>query len=344
MRSAAPTVSADDHFVEPPELWHELLPERLPPRFRDRAPRLDGVGLVVEGNVAPAFDLFPDLVARSDRAPGASDVDERLEIMDAEGIDIAIVYQQRAMAMLAISDVELRLACFDAYNEWIAGVCSHSGGRLRPVGILATLDAPEATADRLARFAELGIVAAQLPSAIRGPSYSDPALEPIWAAIEESGIPLTFHVGESPDGNGPGDLGTYLTSTFQPFRPLWARLVFTGILERHPELRVVFAEGNISWVPSAIDHADRIHRDFAFDLSPRLANPPSHHWHTQCYATFMDDPTGVEQIDRIGRDRALWSTDYPHPEGTFGRTAEIRATLPEPVVGANAARVYDLTS
>jgi predicted TIM-barrel fold metal-dependent hydrolase len=101
-------------------------------------------------------------------------------------------------------------------------------------------------------------------------------------------------------------------------------------------------------VPSVLDHADRIHREFAPYLEPRLPHPPSHYWRTQCYATFMDDPRGVDQIDHIGVDRVLWSSDYPHPEGTIGATADVWQRLRgqlgdravDAILGTNAQKLY----
>jgi predicted TIM-barrel fold metal-dependent hydrolase len=173
----------------------------------------------------------------------------------------------------------------------------------------------------------------------------------MWTAIEEAGLPLNFHISESPDDNGPGGLGAYLAVSQQPFRKQWSYLVFSGILERHPGLQVVFAEGGISWIPSALDHADRIHHRFDRWLEPRLPRPPSEYWWRQCRATFMEDPRGVEQLAHIGADRVLWSSDYPHPEGTGDATAGVLARLRADVgdarcaaiTGATAASLYGLT-
>lgn len=350
---AAPVVvSADEHLVEPAAFWNEWLPQALPAGDRDDAPRLDGVALVVDGQIARAFELFPNLVARSDVARGASDVAGRLAVMDAQGIDVSVVFPQRAMGMFAMQDRARMMRCFDAYNSWLAERCAESGGRLQGVAVLPTVYRPDATADMLARIRELGFRTFMLPNSLRGASYADPALEPLWSAIEDAGMPVCFHISESPDDNGPGGLGTYLAVSFQPFRKLWSYLVFSGILERHPGLRVVFAEGGISWIPSALEHADHIHRAFADELQPRLPREPSSYWYGQCYATFMDDPRGVEQIDHIGADRVLWSSDYPHPEGTYGYTksmldgllrdlGEERACA---VIGGNALGVFGLES
>jgi len=343
-------VSADEHIVEPVEFWNEILPSMLPAADRDRAPRLENGALVVDGYAMPVFLLFPELIEYSDSQPGVSDVAGRLAVMDAEGIDASLLFPQRAMGMFAIKDMDLRTRCFTAYNEWIADFCKRSNGRLAAVAVMATVYEPEKTRDYLAHIKSLGFRLVQLPSGLRGRSYGDAELEPVWDAIEESGLIAAIHTSETPESNGPGGLGTFLAQTTQPFRKLWANLVFSGVLDRHPDLRVLFAEGGIGWVPTALADADRIHAKFAPYLNPRLPRPPSEYWHRQCYATFMDDPRGIQQIDYIGADRVMWSSDYPHPEGTRGATAalvnELRARLgPElgdKVVGGNAAAMLGL--
>jgi predicted TIM-barrel fold metal-dependent hydrolase len=346
-------VSADDHVIEPRSFWDEWLPEHLPPADRARAPRRVGPGLALEGeSSAPlrTFLLFPELVERSDAADGASDVAGRVATLDRDGIDVSLVFPQRAMAMWGMQDRTLMRRCFDAYNLWLAQWTRSSDGRVHGVPILATVYEPEATGDYIAWLRDLGFRTFLLPNYPRGRSYADPEMAPLWRAIESSGLPVNFHISEAPDDNGPGGLGTYLAVSFQPFRKLWAFLVFSGILDSHPDLRVVFTEGGISWVPSALDHADRIHREFAGHLEPRLPMPPSHYWATQCYATFMDDPRGLEQVEHIGVDRILWSSDYPHPEGTFPATDSARErvrtiigpTAAVGVLGATATKLYGL--
>jgi len=343
-------ISADEHVIESREFWDDWLPRSLPPKDRDRAPRLVGVGIALDSSahVLRTFTLFPQLMQRSDDAFGSTDVPDRLRVLDSEGIDVAIQFPQRAMSMSGIADRDLMFACLNSYNEWLSHWCASSNGRLQGVPILPTFYRPQATAEYIGHLKALGFKTMMLPNYPLDVRYADAEMQPMWSAIEDSGVPLNFHISEAPDDNGPGGLGTFLTVSMQPFRKLFGYLVFTGLLDRHPGLRIVFTEGGISWVPSVLEHTDRIHREFAPYLEPRLPHPPSHYWHTQCYATFMDDPRGLEQIHHIGVDRVLWSSDYPHPEGTYGATAGVWQRMREllgddaatAIMGQNAQRVY----
>ncbi len=135
-------------------------------------------------------------------------------------------------------------------------------------------------------------------------------------------------MGETFDARGLGGLATTITVAFGGYRRLWSLLTFSGILERHPSLQVVFTEGGIAWVPSALYEADKIYTAFESEMTPRLAHRPSDYWFRQCYATFMDDPPGLRQLDLIGAERVMWTYDYPHPESTLGHTgASIQAVF-----------------
>lgn len=339
-------ISADDHVIEPEHLWEE----GLAPEDRDRAPQFwkdeFGYHLVVDGRSFDTPGLNSLLVEGRE---GFADQALRLRDMDAEGLDVSFVFPQKTMALFSMADKELMVRCFDVYNEWLSGWCAGSD-RLYGIGILPTIFEPEATRDSIAKLKHLGFRAMEIPSTPRNVYYNSSSMEPMWAAIEESGIPLSFHIGEFPEWKGAGALGTYLTSTFQPFRKLWALLTFSGVLERHPELRVIFTEGGISWVPSAIYDADKTYRQFETEMRPKLAELPSFYWHRQCYAAFIDDPSGIKLIDDISVDKVLWSADYPHPESSLGESRNLVKgffdTLGEEqarlVVGGNAARLYGI--
>lgn len=341
-------ISADDHMTEDDGLWLE----RLPSQYKDRAPQWragdDGIKrFMVEGQLREV----PGIVSRPER-PGGHDLAARIKDMDAEGIDQSMAFHGRTAQLYGLQDDGFLFACLDVFNEWFMEYCRQPAaqGRIHPIAILPTWRHPEQSRDYVQKIKALGFKALELPSEPRDIYYNSARFEPLWDAIEESGIPLSFHVGAHIIYRGAGSLGANLTRNFGPHRPLWALLTFSGVMERHPNLKIVFTEGGASWAASAVDDADRIYRAYGPDLSPKLAEPPSFYWRRQCYATFMDDPTAIILADRIGVDNIMWSTDYPHPEGVLGDSRrltqsffeQLGAEKAKKIAGGNAARVWGL--
>ena len=340
-------VSADSHIMETENLWKD----RLPARFQDDAPRLsyDSEGfshLEAEGRSLDIPGLNTMLVEGRE---GMRDVDCRLRDLDAEGVDKEIIFPQRTLSLVGLRDLELREACMRAYNEWLSDYCKAAPTRLYGVGILNWWDAEKAK-DNLQELRGLGYHAIEVPSAPPGVYYNARAMEPLWDAIEESGYPLSFHIGEAVITKGAGALGTFQMQAFAPFRRLWGLLTFSGVFERHPALKAIFTEGGAHWVPAALFDADRIYRDFETEMLPKLANMPSYYWAQNCYATFQEDPVGMRLRDLIGSDRVLWASDYPHPESTLGYSArtvrDIFSTAGEEagrrIVGGTAVEIWGL--
>jgi predicted TIM-barrel fold metal-dependent hydrolase len=136
-----------------------------------------------------------------------------------------------------------------------------------------------------------------------------------------------------------------------PFRDTFGRYVFGGILDRHPGLRVGWFEAGINWVPSTIQDAQHIAKSFDHMNNLELAHDPQHYWDEHMMASFMVDPLGLDLIDRIGTDKVMWSTDFPHNESTYGYTGEsltcvVDAVGPDAaasIVGANAKRFLGIS-
>ncbi|MEJ0045188.1 MAG: amidohydrolase family protein [Rhodospirillales bacterium] len=177
--------------------------------------------------------------------PGMWDRDARLADMDAEGIDTSLFFHSRAMGLVRMEDKAFFTRCMDVYNEWLAEFCAPHPDRLVGVGILPTIYNPAASHDYLQKMQALGLKALEIPSAPKNVPYNASKMEPLWSAIEESGIPVMFHIGAYMEFRGAGATGANLTKNLGPHRPLWALLAFSGILERHPGLKVVFCEGRI---------------------------------------------------------------------------------------------------
>jgi predicted TIM-barrel fold metal-dependent hydrolase len=342
-------ISVDDHGVEEMHLWEN----RLTGADKLRAPNLwrddDGRFHLEVGDVS--YDV-PGLDSQhGEGRRGLWDREARLADMDAEGIDTSLIFHQRAMALVRMEDKELFTRCMTVYNQWLAENCSIAPDRMVGVGILPTIYQPEATHDYLQMMQELGIKALEIPSAPKNVPYNSSKMEPMWEAIAGSGIPVMFHIGAYLEFRGKGAVGANLTKNLGPYRPLWALLAFSGILERHPDLNIVFLEGGFGWVPWTLQDADWVYQTYEDQLKPRLAHLPSYYYRRQCYSAIMNDDVGLKLAKDYGMaGNVLWSCDYPHAEGIFGRSrAEIRKifeTLGEEdatkVVGGTAQRLWKI--
>ncbi|TAK99489.1 MAG: amidohydrolase [Rhodospirillaceae bacterium] len=343
-------ISADDHNLEMDHLYEE----RLPAKFKDRAPKFyrdKNTGLVVMEYKGRSF-APPGIGTIGHECPGFWDIGERLRAMDSEGIAASVLYHGQLQSLNAIigEDPELYTACADAYNEWLIEYTRPAAKRLMGVAMLPAFLNPATAHDQMQKLKQLGYRAVMMPSYPKGIRYNSREMDPVWSAIEESGIPLSFHVTAFQEFFGYGSLGANLTRNLSPFRPLLGQLTFSGVFDRHPNLKVVFAEGGATWVADALVSMDFVFRSYYSILRPQLPQMPSYYWKKQCFATFMNDPIGMEMIDRIGADNVMWSLDYPHPESVYGYAGSVAKSIydtighekAKKVLGGNAARLYGL--
>jgi predicted TIM-barrel fold metal-dependent hydrolase len=340
-------VSADDHVMEPPNLWVE----RMPASLRDAAPRLwkdvHGYHLEIEGRSFDKPGFNSQLI---EGRLGIEDQAARLADMDQGGIDISIIFPQRAMGLFIIQDQRKLTAAADAYNEWLGEWSAAAPDRLIGVPLLPCIHEPREATAYVAKLKAMGFKAVMLPSYPRDVRYNSSAMEPIWDAVEANDMALCFHIGEFGFSTGKGALLTYITKQLQSFRELWALLTYSGVFQRHERLRVVFTEGGAGWASSAIYEADRVYRQYLTEANPKLDHLPSYYWRQNCSATIMDDPLALREAAQIGVQNILWSTDYPHPEGILGEEMSVLKTVYDTlgteqarlVAGGNAVRIFGL--
>jgi predicted TIM-barrel fold metal-dependent hydrolase len=340
-------ISTDDHNLEPEHLWEE----RMPAKWKDRAPKFwrDGEGLHLEAEGRSLLPLGIDEDV-SGGLPGYSNLGEKIKAMDAEGVDTSFMFHGLLQGLNGVQDKELYWACMDTYNEWLIEYLRPYSNRLVAIAVLPTFHRPEATRDYVQKLRQLGYKAVQMPSFPRGIRYNSMKMEPLWSAIEESGMPLQFHVGAYVEFHGNGSLGANIARNLCPYRGLLGQLMFSGVFDRHPGLRVVFTEGGATWVAQALSDMDYIVRTYHGSLRPKLGMMPSEYWKRQCYVSFIADPPAMRLVDLIGEDNMMWGSDYPHAEGTWGYTGEVirdmwNALGPvagAKVLGGNAARLWNL--
>jgi uncharacterized protein len=160
----------------------------------------------------------------------------------------------------------------------------------------------------------------------------DESWEPLWDAAAETGIVIGFHLGgglrtvtfSGPKASDPGNMGVRVAcSTLQMDEPL-AAVIFSGALERHPQLKIVLAETGIGWLPYMVERMDDSYQRFldAGDFwrahgGLQLTIAPSAYFRRQVWATFQIDHVGLRLLDVIGDDRVMWASDYPHADSTW---------------------------
>jgi predicted TIM-barrel fold metal-dependent hydrolase len=249
--------------------------------------------------------------------------------MDRDGIDATVMYGP--IVPLLVKDPELRRVCYRGYNDWLADFCATKPDRLVGVGLIPIDDA-KAAAEEVRYFKQVGIRTGMfLAARVETPMWDD-TWEPLWQALDDTGIPIGFHLGgglrtvafSGPQANHPGNMGVRVAcSQMQMDEPL-AAVIFTGALERHPGMKLVLAETGIGWLPYMLERMDDTYQKFvdapafwnaAGGLRVKMA--PSAYFHRQVWATFQSDLAGLRLVDTLGEDRVMWASDYPHADSTW---------------------------
>ena len=295
--------------------------------------------------------------------PGGHDPVARLVDMDAEGIDVAVLYPT---AMLTwIEEADIYGAACRAYNNWLHDYCAVAPSRLYPVAVVP-LQEPQAAIDEMVRATEhQGAKAVMIrPAAYIGAlKLNHPAYDPFWAAAAALGCPIGVH--PSPHGDmlnacrllGLADgvtnpmeglaLRQGLTNAFD-LQMAVAYFTLGGICERHPDLRVAFLEGTGGWIVPMLQRFD--HQFEIFGSSDQTTRP-SEVFARQCMVSFDPDEVALAfTAEHLGAEKILWASDYPHPDAKIpGVVAELLdAVKPLPdesqrlILGATARAFYDL--
>lgn len=289
---------------------------------------------------------------------GEFDATVRLAELEADGIAGEVIFPQMAPFGAGLMQYrhpvspEHNLEGIRAYNRWLADLCKVNPGRHAGVALI-NVDDIDVSVQEIRRAKELGLWGGVLLPTSTGdhPFYHHPRYEPLWTVCEELDLPLQAHSGWSPDyGDVPAATAMYISEVdMWAHRPFTA-LMWSGAFERHPNLKLILTETGCSWILETLrvlefkaDHP--IFKHFTKDLSLR----PSEYFARQCYigASFMPSHEGKDR-HKIGLDRLMWGSDYPHLEGTWPNTMDaLRKTFgnyPEDetraLLGTNAAEVY----
>jgi predicted TIM-barrel fold metal-dependent hydrolase len=339
--------SADDHI----SLAADIFFERFPESMKDSAPRVvydDGAWTLSVNGKGFLPREFTAVLMQYDPLGGSSthDMAARAAELESDGIYRELAFPNALLGLMGWPDKAVRELCFRIYNEYIAELQERSGGRFYGVGIANWWDA-EGTRKTLAEMKALGIKTFWLPLKPGADDdgkpidFNSPAMYGFWEAVEEAQIPVAHHIGEAPLSSPCRDNSVLvgMLHNVAPFREMFGRYIFGGILDRHPDITVGWFEGGINWVVAALQDAEHLYASLQHMADHPIENDVAFYWDHNMYASFMVDPLGLEMLDRIGVDRVMWSSDYPHNESTFGYSEQSLASVVAQVGAADAAKI-----
>jgi uncharacterized protein len=362
-----PIISADSHITEPPNTYIDY----IDPKFRDRAPHMvrderkgdlfmiDGMSRPVPmGLVAAAGKAAKDLtilgVKFEELHRGGWDPEARMADQDRDGVAAEVIYPTVGMLLCNHKDYDYKKACFDAYNQWIAAYCAVHPDRLIGTGQTAMRSVEEGIAD-LRRIKDFGLKGVMMPGNPQVEDYDSLIYDPFWEAAIDIGLPLSFHILTSSDdavGRGRGPKLNSFMSIIRGNQDIIGTLIFSGVFERHPKLKVVCVEADAGWAPHymyRMDHAYDRHRYWL--TAGTISKLPSEYFRENIYLTFQDDWVAFKMKDMCNFRRLMWANDFPHSDSTWPwsqellkkHTAELTEEEKNQVLHDNVAELYHLS-
>jgi predicted TIM-barrel fold metal-dependent hydrolase len=353
--------SCDDHLdmnAVPPTLWTDRTPaathETIPHVVEKNGMRLwivDGTPVSISGRYA-GIDSAIDRAGVEDDGFRPSTPDLRVQDMERDGIWASVVYGPTALFRHPLKDRALIEMCVRAWNDWAAAEFNaYAPDRLFALPDLPTTSA-EAAATELERCIQLGHRGAMMNGF--DVDLADRQWDRLWAFAAEAGTPISFHIGGGTRID-PRKRGWHIAG-FAAIAPMQmdeilSILVFAGILERHPSLKVVLAESGVGWVPYMVARMDAT---FEKHCVPHpeysIKTKPSELFARQVWATFEEEPLGPQLIPLLSPDNFMWACDYPHPDSTWPHSREaidhalghLGPAAVEKITGGNCKALYRL--
>ncbi len=285
---------------------------------------------------------FADLLAPT--AYRSWDSARRLAETEADGVVAEVLFpntvppffEEGSLVALppAEADYERRWAGLQAHNRWLADFCADAPGRRAGVVQVFANRIEEAVAEvRWAAGAFRPFGGVLLPSLPPGgglPPLWDPAYEPLWDACEELDVVVNIHGGGGLPDYGDLEVARAIMLVELPWfshRSAW-HLIFGGVLERHPALRVVLTEQGLAWVPRGLETLDWFYgrmtlggaaeASFFGVAAEGMSLTPSEYFARNFWvgASFLRSTESALRHE-VGVDRIMWGSDYPHSEGSY---------------------------
>lgn len=374
LESDVKLISVDDHIIEPPNTFQD----HLPAKYKEQGPRIIDLNetdeaWLWEGRVypiglmgSPKTRVFrdeggtdDDFRARSyrDMIPACYDVKARVEAMDLDGVHAALNFPTfprfSGTRFLEGTDLDLASACVMAWNDWlIDDWCAAAPDRFIPMTMVQLWD-PELAAAELRRCAAKGarsITMTESPASCGLPSWWTRHWDPLFAAAEETGVVLSMHIGTggslySPSPESPEAVQISLCGVNS--MGACTDLIYSGILQRHPGVKIALSEGGAGWIPYLVERMDYTWERTRLGVDKSIA--PSQLFKRHFWSCFISDETALAIRDMIGVEKLMWECDFPHNDSNWPDSRKmfekVVADLPDDVcrrIGeTNARELYN---
>ena len=337
-------ISADSHITEPPDCYIA----NIDPKFRDRAPHLVSDPTRGDSYIIPGMENRPipmGLVAAAGKDPkdirvagtkfedlhrSGWDPKFRLADQDRDGVAAELIFATVGMLICNHEDLDYRQACMEAYNRWLQEYCAPAPDRLVGMGQAAVKDPVEGIKE-LERIKAMGFKGVMMSGQPGESDFDDPIYDPFWRAAVELELPLCFHIltNQADSVASRATRGPRINTLMQIIRgcqDIMGMLVFSGVFERHPDLKVVCVECDAGWVPHYTYRMDHIYKRHRYwNKGQELQRLPSEYFFDNIYLTFQDDWTAFRVKDMLNVRRLMWASDFPHSDSTWPWSQELLA-------------------
>ncbi len=282
-----------------------------------------------------------------------TDPDLRIKDQDRDGVQAEVLFGILG-AGERLADPPAAVEMMRIYNAWLADFCATHPDRFAGLASIPSHDVPAAVAE-IERVAKRGqLRGLEVANSVHLKPLFHPDWNPLWRAVDACGLPVHFHTigGRKPDYEDMEPLqqrqafAVFITGFQLDMSRLLMEVIYGGVLEAYPDLKLVIAESGIGWIPYILDRMDLEWEDQFKDLS--LTMKPSEYWRRQCAATYQSDPVGLRLLDLLGEENVMWGSDFPHPDGIWPDSqafidrefGHLPAETRRKVTCENAAKLY----
>lgn len=327
--------------------WYELLPYYVPvteghhmsvdpiPYARDLYTGTTDEQSTAEGAGAD-MPLRKAIKLNYDRQPAPEVNNEnwqgRLDDMDVEGVDVALIFPATFSTASTVLDVELQNGLYGAYHRYLDAYCSPAPDRLKAAALMNGRD-PAWSAAALRAIADRPWLAACEVLLPEGLPADDPSLDPIWEAMDEADLPLVHHsfFYEPPYFPGYRDIWGNLAIARMASHPwgaqrLTAYVTLSGMFDRYPNLRLGFAECSGSWLGGWLNRMT-YQADYLAARLPQIKRTPIEYaleGRIFCGVELDEGPDVVLGVAAVlGDDVLMYSSDYPHGGCRFPSSTDV---------------------